>query len=543
MKILNLVQGTPEWIAARATYFTASEAPAMLGLSKYKSRDQLLREKATGTTEEVDSAKQRLFDAGHAAEDAARPIVEQMIGEDLFPATGSREVEGLPLLASFDGINMAEDTCWENKLFRAELASAIEAGEIDDLYWPQLEQQLLVSGAERVYFTASDGTEEKTIGLWYVSVPARRQRIIAGWKQFAEDLANYKPVEVIPAAVATPTLDLPTVSIQTSGQISIISNLKKFGEALQRFIERLPAKPSTDQEFADCKAALTKLKLAEDAIESEEAKALSQLDEIDEMRREKKLYQDLARTTRLQLEKLVTAREAAIKAEIVQEGKDKLAEHIALLNKRLGRVQMPAVPADFVGSIKNKRTVESLRNAVDTTLANAKISANEIADKIQINLGTLDEYKEFEFLFSDVATLAMKANDDLKNVIKLRISEHQAEQARKLEAERERIRKEEQERADREAAERLRQQEAEKQTAAPTVAEVAQEVIPSPSVASPVVAQSAVIHTTAKPTMTPAYMPDHAKTIISLIAGMNSDELKLVAHYCERIIAQRKAAA
>lgn len=65
-----------------------------------------------------------------------------------------------------------------------------------------------------------------------------------------EDLANYKHVEVIPAAVATPTLDLPTVSIQTSGQISIISNLKKFGEALQVFIERLPAKPSTDQEFA-----------------------------------------------------------------------------------------------------------------------------------------------------------------------------------------------------------------------------------------------------------------------------------------------------
>ena len=43
--------------------------------------------------------------------------------------------------------------------------------------------------------------------------------------------------------------------------------------------------------------------------------------------------------------------------------------------------------------------------------------------------------------------------------------------------------------------------------------------------------------------MTPANLPDHAKTIIGLIADMTNDEQGLVAHYCERIIAQRKAAA
>lgn len=109
MQIITCLQGSPEWLEVRANYLTASEAPAMLGLSKFKRRDQLLREKATGITEYVDAAKQRLFDAGHAAEDAARPIVEKMIGEDLFPATGTREVEGLPMLASFDGINIGRD--------------------------------------------------------------------------------------------------------------------------------------------------------------------------------------------------------------------------------------------------------------------------------------------------------------------------------------------------------------------------------------------------------------------------------------------------
>ena len=79
MKTLDLIQGSEEWQAARAKYFTASEAPAMLGLSKYQTRQDLLRQKATGHIPEVDSAKQRLFDRGHAAEAAARPIVEEII--------------------------------------------------------------------------------------------------------------------------------------------------------------------------------------------------------------------------------------------------------------------------------------------------------------------------------------------------------------------------------------------------------------------------------------------------------------------------------
>jgi predicted phage-related endonuclease len=64
----NLIQGTPEWHAFRAAHFPASEAPAMLGVSPYKTRNQLLQEKATGITAEVDAATQRRFDDGHRFE-------------------------------------------------------------------------------------------------------------------------------------------------------------------------------------------------------------------------------------------------------------------------------------------------------------------------------------------------------------------------------------------------------------------------------------------------------------------------------------------
>ena len=49
----NLIQGSAEWHAFRRQHYTASDAPAMLGISPYKTRAELLREKATGITPEI----------------------------------------------------------------------------------------------------------------------------------------------------------------------------------------------------------------------------------------------------------------------------------------------------------------------------------------------------------------------------------------------------------------------------------------------------------------------------------------------------------
>ena len=90
MKVLNLTQGTPEWHAHRRQHFNASDAPAMMGCSPYKTRGELLREMHTGVAAEVNGATQRLFDDGHRAEALARPLAEKIIGEDLYPLVGSR---------------------------------------------------------------------------------------------------------------------------------------------------------------------------------------------------------------------------------------------------------------------------------------------------------------------------------------------------------------------------------------------------------------------------------------------------------------------
>ena len=410
----NLVQGSSAWHAYRATHDNASDAPAMMGCSSYKTRDQLIAELATGITPEVDPATQRLYDSGHRFEKLARPLAEEIIGEDLYPCTGS--VEGSRLSASFDGLTMLEDPAWEHKRMNERLRAVLSVpgctgADLPLEYQVQMEQQSAVSQCSKVLFTASDWDANdnliEALHCWYTPNLELRARILAGWEQLHKDVAAYVPPEPKPApVVAEPMESLPAVSMRLDGKLAVVSNLPDFATALRAFIERIPAKPDTDQDFANAEAACKSLKRAEDALTAGEDAALGEMVDFEAMRRQVRDLKDLARATRLATEKLVTARKEQIRGEIVAGGVAALRDHIASLNTRLGKPYMPQVPADFGGVVKGKRTVDSLRGAVNDELARCKIAANEVADRIQVNLRWFAEYaKGYEFLFPDLHEL------------------------------------------------------------------------------------------------------------------------------------------
>lgn len=472
----NITQGDAAWHAARARHLCASEAAAALGLSKYTTRDELLRQKATGLTEEVSPAKQRIFDAGHEAEALARPIAEEIAGTEFYPVVATREVEGMALLASFDGIDILDELIWENKLLNQSLVQQVQAGDLEPHYYLQLEHQLLVSGAQRALFTTSDGTPEGTHPLWYESKPERRAQLIAGWKQFAADLAVYVPPEPKPAPVVAEAMEsLPAVSVRLDGKLAVVSNLPDFATALRAFIARIPAKPDTDQDFANAESACKALKRAEDALTAGEDAALGEMVDFEAMRRQVRDLKELARTTRLATEKLVAARKEQIRGEIVAGGIAALREHIAQLNAAMPANYMPQVPADFAGAVKGKRTLDSLRSAVNDELARAKIAASEIANRIHANVKTL---QASGLVVHDAAALVLKAPDDMAAIITNRLA---AEQQRQ-EAERERIRAEEQAKAQREQQDAMREKllQAEREAQEGIADARAAEVLPAP---------------------------------------------------------------
>jgi len=65
LDIINVKQGTKEWLNLRMGHFTASEAPAMMGVSKYQKRDELLTMKKTGVSQQLALAKLTGFRCWH----------------------------------------------------------------------------------------------------------------------------------------------------------------------------------------------------------------------------------------------------------------------------------------------------------------------------------------------------------------------------------------------------------------------------------------------------------------------------------------------
>jgi len=451
MKTLSLVQGSTQWAAHRATHFNASDAPAMMGCSAYKTRTQLLHELHTGTAPAVDAATQRRFDEGHRIEALARPLAEKIIGEDLYPVVG---VEG-ELSASFDGLTMAEDVCFEHKTLNQELRECMEGEDESDRlplqYRVQMEQQLLVSGAARCLFMATKWDGDNLVEsrhCWYGSSPLLRQQIIDGWKQFAIDLAAYVPQDVIVPAVAAPQMNLPAVSIQVTGSIALVDNLEKFGTALTAYIERINKKPETDQDFADLEATVKTLKTAEEALDAAESSALAQTDSIDTMRRTVAMYRETCKTNRLLAEKIVKAEKENRRIKIVSDAVAALHTHMKGLQERT-RNYMPQVANQFQEVIKGLKSLDSMKDKLAGELARCKIEANAIADRISFNLTLLDDNTEFGFLFPDAAQVVLKAADDFTALVNSRIAAHKAEAARKEEETRARIQAEEQAKAER----------------------------------------------------------------------------------------------
>lgn len=451
--IVKHPQGSEEWLQHRAKSLNASELAAAMGISSYLTRSNLIAQKAIGFAPEVDAATQRRFNKGHEYEAIARPWAEEIIGDDIYPCVLAAEVDGLPLSASLDGQTMAGDVTWEHKSGNANLLVSLEAGLIPDEYHPQMEQGLMLSGASRCLFMASSGDKETMRYAWYESNHELRAKIIPTWKQVQADVEAHTPTATTAKPIGKSPESLPALRIEVTGMVTA-SNLAEFKETAISAIRDVNRDLKNDSDFANAEASIKWCGDVESRLTAAKQHALSQTASIDELFRTMDEISAEAKRVRLDLDKLVKARKEAIREDIVVEGRKALAAHLEGLNTRIGKQYMPQMHADFAAAIKGKRTIDSLRDAVNTTLANAKIEASAIADRIQLNLNALRERAaDHTFLFADTAQIVLRQPDDVANLITARLAEHQAKEAARLEAQREQIRREEEAKAERAARE------------------------------------------------------------------------------------------
>ena len=448
MKIHQLVQGSPEWLAYRAHHFNASDAPAMMGCSPYKTRAQMLREMHTGVAAEVDAGTQKRFDNGHRAEALARPLAEEFIGQELYPVVGSRS----RLSASFDGLTLDEREGFEHKALNNELRAAFH--EIARVDWNsdadacrvlpiyhrvQMEQQLLVSGAERILFMSSawdpDGNLIEEHHVWYYPDQALRDQIIDGWAQFERDLAAY----VLPAAeeaapVGHAPESLPALLIQVTGAVTA-SNLDEFKQTALSAIRSVNRTLRSDQDFAHAEKAVKWCSEVESRLAAAKAHALSQTASIDALFKAIDDISAEARAVRLDLDKLVSRRKVEVKEEAVAKVRAALDAHIAALNAEIAPMRVPQPVVDWAGAIKGLKSLTSMQDKLDGALAVAKIAAEADARGIRANVATFQQHAAgFEFLFADIGQVVHKAADDFLVLVQARIAAEAARVAAQQQA-------------------------------------------------------------------------------------------------------------
>lgn len=162
MRIVTMAQNTPEWLAWRTTGIGASDAPILLGVSPWKSREELLAEKRAARggpqTRSFDKPMNRAMKWG---KDLESEVVGWYTGLTGIPVAPVCCVHAdLPWVkASLDGWSdevprVLEVKCPFNQ--RAGTHDKALGGEVPDYYWPQLVHQALTTGCLRIDYVSYD---------------------------------------------------------------------------------------------------------------------------------------------------------------------------------------------------------------------------------------------------------------------------------------------------------------------------------------------------------------------------------------------------
>lgn len=143
-------QNTKDWHSWRREGIGASDAPVIMKVSPHKTIYQLYLEKTTSSQKEEDNdfVKQK----GHILEAKARAIFEIKMGHKFEPMLA--EHKDYPIFrASLDGYNKDFNEGWEGKFTGQEKFKKVkETGKPLEEHYPQVQHQLMVSGAKCIHY-------------------------------------------------------------------------------------------------------------------------------------------------------------------------------------------------------------------------------------------------------------------------------------------------------------------------------------------------------------------------------------------------------
>ena len=146
--IVNLQQGTKEWLEWRSQGIGASDAPTIMGENPWKSAAFLLQEKCGGTNTNF---KNPAMERGTALEPEARKRYETKVGIRVVP-TCLQSVKYGWLHASVDGLATDGRTIVEIKCGESVYRKASTSRAVPDYYYGQLQHILAITNFQSIDF-------------------------------------------------------------------------------------------------------------------------------------------------------------------------------------------------------------------------------------------------------------------------------------------------------------------------------------------------------------------------------------------------------
>lgn len=144
----ELIQDTTEWLEFRKKHIGASDVAAILGVSPYRTAQQLFDEKLGNIPAQKENIYMR---RGKELEEEARCSFEELTGLVVFPRV-IVSTEYPWLLASLDGMDIEGENIVEIKCPGCKDHLIAKSGDVPEKYYPQLQQQMLVTGFNQCYY-------------------------------------------------------------------------------------------------------------------------------------------------------------------------------------------------------------------------------------------------------------------------------------------------------------------------------------------------------------------------------------------------------
>lgn len=187
IQILDLEQGSQEWLSLRKTKITATDASIIMGVNPWKNIKQLYDEKKSDVNPlYMNSRMQRGVDLEPIARD------EFIFQTGIF--VSPKVVVNGNYMASLDGMSACGNYILEVKCPNEKDHALAVKGKVPEHYYPQLQHQIYVCNVQFVYYFSYDGNEG-------VIVKVKRDdeyinKMIIEENKFYECLINDKPPEL-----------------------------------------------------------------------------------------------------------------------------------------------------------------------------------------------------------------------------------------------------------------------------------------------------------------------------------------------------------